>query len=43
MVAFLLAATIYQGNHDMNHKFWNIGSTEIYILHLEVLLEYWYI
>jgi hypothetical protein len=23
----LLAATLYQGNHDRNHKLWNIGST----------------
>jgi len=27
----LLAATLYQGMHDWNHKLWNIGSTEIYI------------
>jgi hypothetical protein len=26
----LLAATLYQGNPDRNHKFWNIVSTEIY-------------
>jgi hypothetical protein len=31
-VAFLLAATLYQENHDMNHNLWNIGSTEKYIL-----------
>ena len=30
-VASLLAATLYQGNHDINHKLWNIVSTEIYI------------
>jgi hypothetical protein len=30
-VASLLAATLYQGNHDRNHKLWNIVSTEIYI------------
>ena len=29
-VASLLAATIYQGNPDRNHKLWNIVSTEIY-------------
>ena len=23
-----LVASFYQGNHDMNHKLWNIGSTE---------------
>jgi hypothetical protein len=38
-VASLLAATLYQGNHDRNHKFWNIGSTERYLLHMQVLLE----
>jgi len=26
-VASLLATTFYQGNPDMNHKLWNIGST----------------
>jgi hypothetical protein len=31
-VASLLAATLYQGNPDRNHKFWNIVSTERYIL-----------
>ena len=31
----LLAATLYQGNPDMNHKFLNIGSTERYILHMK--------
>ena len=30
-VASLLAATLYQGNHDRNHSLWNLGSTEIYI------------
>jgi hypothetical protein len=25
-----LTATFYQGNHDRNHKFWNIVSTDIY-------------
>jgi hypothetical protein len=24
----LLAATLYQGNRDRNHKLWNIASTE---------------
>jgi hypothetical protein len=32
-VASLLAATLYQGNPDMNHKLWNIVSTEIYTLY----------
>jgi hypothetical protein len=27
----LLAVTLYQGNIDRNHKFWNIVSTERYI------------
>ena len=27
-VASLLAATLYQGNPDRNHKLWNIVSTE---------------
>jgi hypothetical protein len=35
----LLAATLYQGNPDRNHKLWNIVSTERYILHMQVLLE----
>ena len=26
-----------------NHKLWNIGSTEIYVLHMQVLLECCYI
>ena len=42
-VASLLAATLYQGNPDRNHKLWNIVSTEIYILHMQVLLECCYI
>jgi hypothetical protein len=39
-VIFLLAATLYQGNPYRNHKLWNIGSTEIYILHMQALLGY---
>ena len=42
-VASLLAATLYQGNPDMNHKLWNIVSSERYILHMQVLLECCYI
>jgi hypothetical protein len=38
-VASLLAATLYQRNPDMNHKLWNIVSTERDILHMQVLLE----
>jgi len=34
-VAFLLVATLYQGNFDRNHKFWNIVSTERYIFHMQ--------
>jgi hypothetical protein len=36
-VASLLAATLYQGNPDRNHKLWNIVSSERYVLHLQVL------
>ena len=33
-IASLLAATLYQGNHNRNHKLWNIGSTvAISVLH----------
>jgi hypothetical protein len=39
----LSAATLYQGNCNRNHKLWNIGSAERYILHMQVLLEYFYI
>ena len=42
-VASLLAATLYQGNPNSNHKLYNIVSTERYILHMQVLLECWYI
>jgi hypothetical protein len=38
-VASLLAGTLYQGNPDMNHKLWNIVSSERDILHMEVLLN----
>jgi hypothetical protein len=31
-VASLLAATLYQGNPDRNHKLWTIVSAERYIL-----------
>jgi hypothetical protein len=31
-VASLLTVALYQGNYDRNHKLWNIGSTEKYIL-----------
>ena len=33
----------YHGNHDRNHRVWNIASTERYIFHLPVLLECCYI
>jgi hypothetical protein len=45
-VASLLAATLYQGHPDRNHKLWNIVSSETYtfcILHMQVLLECYYI
>jgi hypothetical protein len=42
-VASLLAATLYQGNPDRNHKLWNIVSSERDILHMQVLLECCYI
>jgi hypothetical protein len=37
-VASLLAATLYQGNPDRNHKLWNIPSSERDIHHRHVLL-----
>jgi hypothetical protein len=42
-VASLLAATLYQGNPDRNHKLWNIVSTVRYKLHMQMLLECCYI
>jgi hypothetical protein len=33
-VAYLIAAILYQGNPDRNHKLWNIVSTVRYILHI---------
>jgi hypothetical protein len=42
-VASLLAAILYQGNPDRNHKLWNIVSSERYILHMQELLECCYI
>jgi hypothetical protein len=42
-VASLLAAALYHGNPDRNHKVWTIVSTERYILHIQVLLECSYI
>ena len=41
-VAPLLAATIYQGNPDRNHKLWNIVSTEKYILHMLKYCQKWH-
>ena len=35
-VASLLAATLYQGIPDRNHKLWNIVSSERDILHIGV-------
>ena len=31
--SLMLAAFLYQGYHDRNHKLWNIGSTETYIIY----------
>jgi hypothetical protein len=42
-IASLLAAYLYQGNHERNYKLWNIVSSERYILHMQVLLECCYI
>jgi hypothetical protein len=42
-VASLLAATLYQGNPDRNHKLWNIISSERDIFYMQVLLECYYI
>jgi hypothetical protein len=38
-VASLLTGSLFQGNPDRNHKLWNIGSTERYILHIEKQLK----
>jgi hypothetical protein len=35
-VASLLAATLYQGHPDRNHKLWNIVSSERDIFHIQV-------
>jgi hypothetical protein len=37
-----IAASVL-GNPDRNHKLWNIGSKERYILHMQTLLECCYI
>ena len=39
---FLVNRTVYQGSPDMNHKIWNIVSTEIYTPY-QVMKEYCYI
>ena len=36
--SYLASSNLNQGNPDMNHKLWNIVSTEKYILHMQVLL-----
>jgi hypothetical protein len=41
-VASLLEATLYQRNPDRNHKLWNIVSSDRYLLHMQVLLE-WFV
>ena len=35
----MLAATLYQVSHDMNHTIQNIESTERYTLHVQMLFE----
>jgi hypothetical protein len=42
-VASMLAATLYQGHHDKHRKLEYLISGDIYIYHLQVLLEYYYI
>jgi hypothetical protein len=42
-LASLLATTLYQGNPYRDHKLWTIVSSERYILHVQVLLECYYI
>jgi hypothetical protein len=37
LVVSVLAVTLYQGYSERNQKFWNIGSTERYILHMHML------
>jgi hypothetical protein len=39
MISTMIAATLYQGNPDRNHKLWNIGSIERNIFHMQVLLN----
>jgi hypothetical protein len=38
-VTATLAAALYQGNPDRNHKLWDIVSTERYILNMQVLIS----
>ena len=35
-VSSLLAATLYQGNPDRNHKLWNIGLTKYTYSHIKI-------
>ena len=35
----LLAATLYQGNPDRNHKLWNIVSSERDIFHMQEIRQ----
>jgi hypothetical protein len=37
-VVSMLAATLYQGNHDRHDRLWNIVSTQKYILHMQMLI-----
>ena len=36
---YLLETTLDQGNGERNHKPWNVGSAERYILYMQVLTE----
>jgi hypothetical protein len=41
-LASLLTSILYQGNLNVNHKVRNTILTEIYIIHIHVLLECYY-
>ena len=38
-VAFFVSSNLYQGNHGINYKLWNIGSTETYTPYAGELLH----
>jgi hypothetical protein len=41
--SFRVSSNLYQGNPDWSRKLWNIVSSEKYILHIQVLLEWCYV